>query len=64
MICTVEMEEGLVTMEGTIAFPDRRFDFKNTFEVRADGVLVDRWYQNAFGGWRPGHVIEYSREIG
>jgi hypothetical protein len=23
-------------------------------------MMIDRWFQNAFGPWRPGHVIEFA----
>ncbi len=55
---TVSVRDGVITVEGRIVFPDRAFDYRNTFELRPDGTLVDRWFQNAFGDWRPGHVVE------
>lgn len=55
---TVSAAGGIITVEGRISFPDRAFDYRNTFELRPDGTLVDRWFQNAFGDWRPGHVVE------
>lgn len=55
---TVSRRDGVITVEGRIVFPDRAFDYRNTFELRPDGTLVDRWFQNAFGDWRPGHVVE------
>ncbi len=57
----IEIEDGLLTMKGKISFPDRTFDFKNTFEFPSDGKMIDKWYQNAFGSWRPGHVIEFTK---
>ena len=54
----VSIEEGLITVKGVINFPERKFDYKNTFEITADGKMIDRWFQNAFGPWRPGHVVE------
>ncbi len=56
----VTLEDGLITIKGTISFPERTFEFKNTFEITADGKMIDRWFQNAFGPWRPGHVIEFT----
>ena len=55
----IEIEDGLLTMEGKISFPDRTFDFKNTFEFCSDGKMIDKWYQNAFGQWMAGHVITF-----
>jgi ubiquinone/menaquinone biosynthesis C-methylase UbiE len=57
---TVSVEQGLLTVQGTIAFPERTFEYKNTFEFTAEGKMIDRWFQNAFGPWRPGHVIEFA----
>jgi ubiquinone/menaquinone biosynthesis C-methylase UbiE len=57
---TVSVEQGLLTVQGTIAFPERTFEYKNTFEFLSEGKMIDRWFQNAFGPWRPGHVIEFA----
>jgi len=56
---TVSVENGVVTVQGKIVFPDRTFDYKNTFEFTPDGKMIDRWFQNAFGPWQPGHVVEF-----
>ncbi len=55
----VSMENGVVTVQGKIVFPDRTFDYKNTFEFTPDGKMIDRWFQNASGSWQPGHVVEF-----
>jgi hypothetical protein len=47
---------------GQISFPERTFEFRNTFEFAAGGKMTDRWFQNAFGSWRAGHVIELTAE--
>jgi hypothetical protein len=57
---TVSGEEGRITFSGRILFPERQFDFRNTFEFPSEGVMIDRWSQNAFGPWQPGHVIEFK----
>lgn len=57
---TVTAEGNVITLQGKISFPERAFDYRNTFEVRPDGTVVDRWFQNAFGPWRPGHVVELT----
>ncbi len=54
----VTLEDSVITIKGTIAFPERTFEYKNTFEFTTDGKMIDRWFQNAFGPWRPGHVVE------
>ena len=56
----VTEEDGIITINGKISFPERTFDFKNTFEITADGKMIDRWFQNAFGSWMAGHVIEFT----
>ncbi len=56
----VTVEEGIITIKGTISFPEKTFDFKNTFEFTGEGKMTDRWFQNAFGPWMPGHVIEFT----
>jgi hypothetical protein len=55
----VSVENGVLTVRGTIAFPERTFDFKNTFEFAAEGKMIERWFQNASGSWQPGHVVEF-----
>jgi rhodanese-related sulfurtransferase len=59
---TVSIENGVLTIQGTMAFPERTFDFKNTFEFTADGKMIDRWFQNASGPWQPGHVVEFKEQ--
>ena len=58
----VSIEDGILTIQGQISFPERTFDYRNTFEFLADDKVVDRWFQNAFGDWNPGHVIELTAE--
>ncbi|MBN2134483.1 MAG: hypothetical protein JW737_02010 [Acidobacteria bacterium] len=59
---TVTTEDGKIIVKGTITFPERAFDYKNEFEFTADGKMTDRWFHNAFGDWRPGHVVEFTAE--
>lgn len=63
----VSAENNIITIEGKMTWPaqsnpevKQSYDFKNTFEFTADGKMIDRWYHNAFGPWRPGHVIEFT----
>ena len=58
----VTLEEGFITIKGTISFPERTFEYKNTFEIISEGKMIDRWYQNAFGPWMAGHVIEFTEK--
>ena len=65
---TVGVEKNVITVQGTITWPEKppdsragqRYDFRNTFELLSDTSMRDRWYQNAFGPWRPGHVIDFK----
>lgn len=61
---TVSAKGDVITIEGRISFPDRSFDYRNTWEIKADGTVIDRWFQNAFGDWRPGHVVELKPSEG
>jgi hypothetical protein len=65
----VTIEENVITVEGKMTWPQQpnpsvkqSFDFKNTFEFTVDGKMIDSWFQNAFGSWRSGHVIEFAVE--
>jgi cyclase len=54
----VEMENGAIVTAGTITFPDRELEFRNTFEVTSDGGLLDTWFRFENGRWLPGHSLE------
>jgi hypothetical protein len=57
------LEDGKILIKGTLSIDNRTFNYKNTFEFTPDGKMIDRWFQNAFGPWQPGHVIVFSKEI-
>jgi len=57
----VTFEEGKLTIKGNTTMMGKTFDYKNTFEFTPDGKMIDRWFQNAFGPWKAGHVIEFKR---
>ena len=59
----VTIENDLVTVTGRIYFPERNFEYRNTFEIKGNDNMIDRWYQNAFGSWREGHIITFQQEI-
>ena len=40
----------------------KTYDYRNTFELGADGKLIDRFFQNSRGSWEPGHVVEFVRD--
>lgn len=65
----VETDNNLIKIEGTMTWPrqpnpqvSQTFNFRNTFEVNENGSFTDRWFQDAFGDWRPGHVITFHSE--
>lgn len=68
----VTVEANVITLQGTMTWPDpppnpaatQRYEFRNTFEVLSDTAMRDSWFQNAFGPWRPGHVIEFEAVSG
>lgn len=51
-------QQGSIVIAGHITFPDRKLEFKNTFELTQDGKLVDKWYRLENGEWLPGHSVE------
>lgn len=57
----VTFEEGEITVSGRSTMNGKTFDYRNTFEVGADGSLTDRWFANATGSWQPGHVVVFVR---
>jgi len=59
----VSVENGVLMVKGSMAFPKQTFDFKNTFEFTAGGKMIDRWFQNASGSWQPGHVVEFAEQV-
>ena len=53
-------------VEGKMTWPSQvnprlkqSYDFRNVFLFTGNEKMVDRWYMNAFGPWKPGHVIEF-----
>ena len=58
---TVALEEGKITVSGRMTMNGKTYDYRNTFEVGADGRLTDRWFQNMTGSWQAGHVVEFVR---
>jgi len=57
----VTIEEGKITLRGSVTINNKSFDYKNTFEFTPDGKMIDRWFQNASGTWQSGHVIEFIK---
>lgn len=69
---TVTSEGKVITFAGTMTWPEppkdpsakQSYEFRNTFEVLSDAAMRDTWYQNAFGTWKRGHVIEFEATTG
>jgi len=66
LIGEVTIKENMIIINGKLTWPEKQrppvnqsFEFKNTFELTEDGKMIDRWFHNAFGQWRSGHVIEF-----
>jgi len=57
----VTLEKGTITVSGRMTMDGKTYDYRNTFEFGADGKLIDRWFDNMTGSWRPGHVVEFVR---
>jgi len=57
----VTLEDGKIVVSGQATINGKTYDFRNTFEVGADGTLTDRWFQNRTGSWQPGHVVVFVR---
>jgi len=57
----VGYEDGKIILQGQMTIGNKTFDYKNTIEFAPDGKITDRWFQNATGSWKPGHVIEFSK---
>jgi hypothetical protein len=63
----ISVDKNVITFEGQMTWPSapsnpqvkQRYDFRNTFEFLAESEMVDRWFQDAFGPWQPGHVITF-----
>lgn len=66
----LSVEKNVITFEGKMSWPappanpgvKQSYDFRNTLELVSDSAMIDRWFQNAFGPWRPGHVISFRSE--
>jgi hypothetical protein len=64
----ISAENNLFTFEGAMTWPqpnpqgEQSFEFRNTFEITSESEMTDRWFHNAFGPWRRGHVIKFKAE--
>ena len=64
----ISADHNLITFEGKMTWPRANpqgkqvYDFRNTFEIISVSEMVDKWFHNAFGPWRPGHTIIFKAE--
>jgi hypothetical protein len=61
MKADVSLEDGKITLKGDLTIQNKTFQYRNVFEFTSDGKMIDRWFQNASGTWRPGHVVEFVK---
>lgn len=67
----VSIDKNVITFEGKMTWPapppnpnvKQSYDFKNTFTFVSATEMVDKWSQNAFGPWRPGHEIAFKAPV-
>jgi hypothetical protein len=57
----VSEEDGKIAINGKTTIRNKTFDYKNTIEFFSDDKMIDRWFQNASGSWKPGHIIEFRK---
>lgn len=55
----VKEEDGKILVYGYVTFPDKKLEFRNTFEFTEDGKLLDKYFRYEDGEWRAGHSREY-----
>ena len=64
----VVADKNVITFEGKMTWPappsnpniKQSYDFRQTFEFISSTEMVDKWFQNAFGPWRPGHEVNFK----
>ena len=51
----VKEEDGKILAYGYGIFPDRKLEFRNTYEFTSDGKLYDKFFRFEDGEWKAGH---------
>jgi len=51
----VKAEGGKILEYGHITFPNEKFEFRNIYELTANGELTDQFHSFENGEWRAGH---------
>jgi len=52
----VKAEGGKILEYGHITFPNEKFEFRNIYELTANGELTDQFHSFENGEWRAGHA--------
>ena len=66
----ISIDKKVIIFEGRMTWPaappnadiKQSYDFRNTIEFVSESEMVDRWFQKAFGPWRPGHVVSFKAQ--
>ena len=51
----VKEEGGKILEYGHVTFPNEKLEFRNTYELTANGQMVDHFFSFENGQWRAGH---------
>jgi hypothetical protein len=51
----VKAEGGKILEYGHVTFPNEKIEFRNTYELTANGELADQFFSFENGEWRAGH---------
>jgi len=51
----VKEEGGKILEYGHVTFPNEKLEFRNTYELAANGEMVDHFFSFEKGEWRAGH---------
>jgi len=51
----VKAEGAKILEYGHVTFPNEKFEFRNTYELTANGELADQFFSFENGEWRAGH---------
>ncbi len=57
----VKEEEGKILIYGYGIFPDKKLEFRNTYELNTDGKFLDKYYRFEDNAWQSGHSWEFNQ---
>lgn len=55
----VKKEDGKILIYGYGTFPDKKLEFRNTYELTEDGKFFDKYYRFEDNEWKAGHSREF-----